>query len=262
MPLPAGLRLADRLAEPMFTPSTKAEEGHDLNIDFAAAVDLVGRGGGHPGPGALPRPLRAGRPRGWPRPGSSWPTPSSSWATSTAVLCLCDEVVTPGLLPPLAGRRGGPRDARPPAFDKQPLRDWAAAQDWDKRPPPPPLPDEVVAATSARYVGRLRAGHRAPPGRLVRCGGDEVRGPGRGAASRPGIADPEGATIERALPALGFDEVARRAGRPVLPLRGRGRRRGARPAARAEELAHRLLANPVIEESRLELVAAGGRGAR
>jgi phosphoribosylaminoimidazole-succinocarboxamide synthase len=40
----------------------------------------------------------------------------------------------------------------PPAFDKQPLRDWAEDQEWDKRPPPPPLPSDVVAATSARYV--------------------------------------------------------------------------------------------------------------
>lgn len=73
---------------------------------------------------------------------------------------------------------------------------------------------------------------------------------------RPGIADPEGATIERALPALGFDEVHRvRAGRSFrfeveAPDEPSARRR-------AEELAHRLLANPVIEDSELELVATG-----
>ncbi len=72
---------------------------------------------------------------------------------------------------------------------------------------------------------------------------------------RPGIADPEGATIERALPALGFDDVSHvRAGRSFrFELEAADE-----PAARrrAEELAHRLLANPVIEESRLEVVAA------
>ncbi len=72
---------------------------------------------------------------------------------------------------------------------------------------------------------------------------------------RPGIADPEGATIERALPALGFDDVSDvRAGRSFcFELEAADE-----PAARrrAEELAHRLLANPVIEESRLEVVAA------
>ena len=77
---------------------------------------------------------------------------------------------------------------------------------------------------------------------------------------RPGIADPEGATIERALPALGFDDVSRvRAGRSFrFELEAADE-----PAARrrAEELAHRLLANPVIEESRLEaLSAAEGDG--
>jgi phosphoribosylformylglycinamidine synthase len=72
---------------------------------------------------------------------------------------------------------------------------------------------------------------------------------------RPGIADPEGATIERALPALGFDEVhGVRAGRSFRFEVEADTEAAAR--TRAEELAHRLLANPVIEESHLELVAA------
>ena len=71
---------------------------------------------------------------------------------------------------------------------------------------------------------------------------------------RPGIADPEGATIERALPALGFEGVAHvRAGR-CLPLRARRCRRG-EARTQGTELADRLLANPVIEESRLEVEA-------
>ncbi len=67
------------------------------------------------------------------------------------VLSLCDEVCTPD------SSRLWPADQvvpgeTPPAFDKQPLRDWLAAQPWDRRPPPPPLPAEVTAAMSARYV--------------------------------------------------------------------------------------------------------------
>jgi phosphoribosylaminoimidazole-succinocarboxamide synthase len=66
-------------------------------------------------------------------------------------LVLCDEVVTPdsSRLWPAAEVVPG---STPPAFDKQPLRDWANAQAWDRTPPPPALPPEVVAATSARYI--------------------------------------------------------------------------------------------------------------
>ena len=147
------------------------------------------------------------------------------------MLGLCDEVCTPD------SSRLWPADevvpgTTPPAFDKQPLRDWLAAQPWDRTPPPPPLPDEVVAAMSARYV----AAYERVTGRSL---GDwygathEVREvPARVEVQlRPGIADPEGATIERALPALGFDGVAHVRGRALLQLRGRRARRGrgARP---------------------------------
>ena len=150
-PMPAGLQLASRLDEPIFTPSTKAAEGHDLNIDFAAAVDLRGGGGGRWRPGTSASSCTAAPRPAAPRPASCWPTPSSSWATSTGVLCLCDEVCTPD------SSRLWPADQvvpgqTPPAFDKQPLRDWLAAQPWDRTPPPPPLPDEVTSALSARYV--------------------------------------------------------------------------------------------------------------
>jgi phosphoribosylaminoimidazole-succinocarboxamide synthase len=150
MEMPTGLRLADRLAEPMFTPSTKAEEGHDLNVDFAAAIDLVGAEAA-----LLAREISLALYR---RSAAQVDAAGLILADTKfelgyvdGQLSLCDEVVTPD------SSRIWPADEvvpgrTPPAFDKQPLRDWAAAQDWDKRPPPPPLPPEVVRATSERYV--------------------------------------------------------------------------------------------------------------
>ena len=66
-------------------------------------------------------------------------------------LCLCDEVCTPDSSRPWPADEVVPGQT-PPAFDKQPLRDWLAAQPWDRTPPPPPLPEEVITALSERYV--------------------------------------------------------------------------------------------------------------
>lgn len=149
-PMPPGLRLADRLPEPMFTPSTKAEKGHDLNIGFEEAAAIVGRE-------AAVEARRISL--------ALYERAAARAATAGFVLAdtkfelgyvgdalsLCDEVVTPD------SSRLWPADAvvpgrTPPAFDKQPLRDWAAQSGWDKRPPPPVLPPEIVQATSERYV--------------------------------------------------------------------------------------------------------------
>ncbi len=83
MAMPAGLRHADRLPEPIFTPSTKATEGHDLNIGMAEAADLVGEEAASRRGRAVPGRLRGGRPPGPRSRGSSSATPSSSWASST-----------------------------------------------------------------------------------------------------------------------------------------------------------------------------------
>jgi len=148
--MPAGLRLGDRLAEPMFTPSTKAAAGHDENIGFEAAAGLVGAG--------LAERLRDVCLALYDRAAARVAEAGLILADTKFELglidrrlVLCDEVVTPDssrLWPADAVVPGSP----PPSFDKQPLRDWAAAGGWDRQPPPPPLPDEVVAATSARYV--------------------------------------------------------------------------------------------------------------
>lgn len=150
MAMPPGLQLADRLPEPMFTPSTKAEEGHDQNIDFEAAAAIIGPETATEARDvclalygrAAARAAEAGLILADTKFELGW---------IDGRLVLCDEVVTPD------SSRMWPADqvvpgTTPPAFDKQPLRDWASAQPWDKTPPAPALPAEVVAATSSRYV--------------------------------------------------------------------------------------------------------------
>jgi phosphoribosylaminoimidazole-succinocarboxamide synthase len=150
MPMPEGLQLASKLDAPMFTPSTKATEGHDLNIDFAAAVDLVGAEAALQAQAVCLELYRRAAARAA-AAGFILADTKFELGYVDGALRLCDEVCTPD------SSRLWPADevvpgTTPPAFDKQPLRDWLASQPWDRKPPPPPLPDEVTEALSARYV--------------------------------------------------------------------------------------------------------------
>ena len=148
--LPADLEESERLPEPVFTPSTKAEQGHDENISFSAAAGLLGE--------ALAAKVRGVSLELY-RRGADWARERGIIIADTKFelglvegdLVLCDEVLTPD------SSRFWPTDAyapgaTPPSFDKQPVRDYLDGLDWDKRPPPPPLPGDVVSATSSRYV--------------------------------------------------------------------------------------------------------------
>ena len=150
--LPAGLVKGSRLPEPIFTPATKAARGeHDQNIsaaDVAAAVgaDLAGE---------LRRITLAVYARGAAiaeRAGIILAdTKIELGHSADGTLMLADEVLTPDssrFWPASSWRPGGPQ----PSYDKQYLRDWLAATGWDRKPPAPDLPDEIVAATRARYV--------------------------------------------------------------------------------------------------------------
>jgi phosphoribosylaminoimidazole-succinocarboxamide synthase len=148
--MPAGLKIGSRLAEPMFTPSTKADVGHDLNIDFAAAVNLVGREVAEAARDICLALYKRAAARA-DEAGLILADTKFELGYVDGVLSLCDEVCTPD------SSRMWPADevvpgTTPPAFDKQPLRDWLAALPWDRTPPPPPLPAEVTDALSARYT--------------------------------------------------------------------------------------------------------------
>ncbi len=148
--LPAGLRQSEKLPEPVFTPSTKAAEGHDQNISFDQAAGLVGRELAEEARrislDAYRRAAHLAADRGIIIADTKF-----ELGVIDGRLSLCDEILTPD------SSRFWPADAwepgsTPPSFDKQPLRDWLEATGWDKTPPPPALPDDVVAATRNRYV--------------------------------------------------------------------------------------------------------------
>ena len=148
--LPDGLQMADKLSEPIFTPATKAESGHDENLTEAEAREFVGND--------LYEDLKA-RSLAIYQAGADYAAERGiiladtkfefGWANDEVILI--DEVLTPD------SSRYWPVDAwtpghSVPSFDKQPLRDWLEDQPWDKSPPPPTLPSEVVKSTRDRYV--------------------------------------------------------------------------------------------------------------
>ena len=150
MPMPSGLRHADRLPEPIFTPSTKATEGHDENIGMAEAANLVGAEAAQAAADICLAAYERAASRAEEQ-GIIICDTKFELGFIDGRLAICDEVLTPdsSRFWPAADCAPG---TNPPSFDKQPLRDWLEAQPWDKQPPPPALPDEIVEATSTRYV--------------------------------------------------------------------------------------------------------------
>jgi len=156
IPLPDGLQMADRLPSPIFTPSTKAEVGlHDVNIDFARAVTLLGAD-------------VAGRVRDL---SLKIYSEAAGYALGRGIIIadtkfefglnqdgepvLIDEILTPD------SSRFWPQDSyrpgiSPPSFDKQFVRDYLETLDWDKTAPGPKLPPEIIARTAEKYQEALR----------------------------------------------------------------------------------------------------------
>jgi phosphoribosylaminoimidazole-succinocarboxamide synthase len=148
--LPAGLRQSEKLPEPVFTPSTKATSGHDQNISFEEATGIVG---GKVASAAMEIALEAyrlGSARAAER-GIIIADTKFELGFIDGELAICDEILTPDSSRFWPASQWEPGTV-PPSFDKQPLRDWLEATGWDKTPPPPALPPEVVRSTRARYV--------------------------------------------------------------------------------------------------------------
>jgi phosphoribosylaminoimidazole-succinocarboxamide synthase len=150
--LPDGLRDSEMLPEPIFTPSTKADVGHDETIDFDRAAEIVGDRTVMERLRDLSIALYSfAADHAAARGVILADTKFEFGRDAGGVLRVGDEVLTPD------SSRFWPADTyevgRPqPSFDKQYVRDWAAGTGWDKRPPAPPIPDDVVAGTRARYV--------------------------------------------------------------------------------------------------------------
>jgi len=156
IPLPAGLREADKLPQPLFTPSTKAAIGqHDENISFEQTVQLIGR--------PLAEQVRDAS--------LALYSTAADYAITKGIiiadtkfefglddagkLYLIDEALTPD------SSRFWPADqyqpgSNPPSFDKQYLRDYLETLDWNKKAPAPPLPGEVIAKTTEKYLQALQ----------------------------------------------------------------------------------------------------------
>jgi phosphoribosylaminoimidazole-succinocarboxamide synthase len=156
IPLPAGLKRASQLAAPIFTPATKAEQGHDINIDYAVVERALG-----PDLAATLRDLTlklydAGAQHAALRDLILADTKFEfGHALDTGELLLVDEVLTPDSSRywDITSWRPG---EEPASFDKQFVRNWLDRSGWDKESPPPELPDDVVRGTLDRYVEAFR----------------------------------------------------------------------------------------------------------
>jgi phosphoribosylaminoimidazole-succinocarboxamide synthase len=148
--LPAGLRPAERLPEPMFTPSTKPDEGHDLPLTEAEAINLVGADLHERlkqvSIEIYERALRHAEDRGMILVDTKF-----EFGFVDGKLTLIDEVLTPDSSRFWNADEWHP-GSFPPAYDKQHLREWLIQTDWDREPPPPSLPDEVLDMTRQRYI--------------------------------------------------------------------------------------------------------------
>ena len=150
VPLPAGLREADRLPEPILTPSTKAETGHDENITFAEMSAIVGDSLATELRDRTLDVYRRAAEYAWNR-GIIIADTKLEWGLlPSGELILIDEVLTPD------SSRFWPAETyqpgtNPPSFDKQYIRDWLETATWDKNSPPPMLPPDVVANSAAKY---------------------------------------------------------------------------------------------------------------
>jgi phosphoribosylaminoimidazole-succinocarboxamide synthase len=152
--LPAGLKQASQLPEPIFTPATKAETGHDENIDMNRCVQILGAELANRVKALSLEIYARGRDHAA-RCGIIVADTKFEFGTVDGDLLLIDECLTPD------SSRFWPKDQyavgqSPPSFDKQFVRDYLETLDWDKTPPAPRLPTDVIEKTSAKYLEAFR----------------------------------------------------------------------------------------------------------
>jgi phosphoribosylaminoimidazole-succinocarboxamide synthase len=155
IPLPRGLKIADRLPEPIFTPASKAPAGHhDENIDFEAIVALVGTDHAREIRSAALEIYRFAAAHAAARNILIADTKMEFGMDKAGRLVLIDELLTPdsSRFWPMESYEPG---LNPPSFDKQYVRDYLESLHWDKKPPAPRLPPEVLERTSQNYVRAL-----------------------------------------------------------------------------------------------------------
>ena len=148
--LPAGLKLASQLPEPIFTPATKSDTGHDLNIDMNECRRILGSDMAERVRDLSLQIYSAGSDHAA-QHGIIVADTKFEFGTVDGQLLLIDECLTPD------SSRFWPRDQyvigqSPPSFDKQFVRDYLETLDWDKTPPAPKLPGDVIARTAAKYI--------------------------------------------------------------------------------------------------------------
>lgn len=152
--LPKGLLESSKLDEPIFTPATKATDGHDMNIPASEAAKIIGQDWLDKAVTAAKNVYLRAREIAESK-GIILCDTKFEFGVLDGELVLADEVLTPD------SSRFWPADqykpgAAPPSYDKQYVRDWLETTGWDKNSPPPPLPDEVVAKTREKYVEAYR----------------------------------------------------------------------------------------------------------
>ncbi len=147
--LPEGLQLASELPEPLFTPATKSESGHDINITWAECCDMLGEPLAAQVRERSLQIYRAGKEHAA-QCGIIVADTKFEFGRDRGELLLIDECLTPD------SSRFWPADSyvtgqSPPSYDKQFVRDYLETLDWDKTPPAPSLPADVIEKTSAKY---------------------------------------------------------------------------------------------------------------
>ena len=166
VPLPAGLSQADRLPEPIFTPATKSESGHDENVPFSRMAAAVGAEAAEElRDRTLDLYRRAAEQAA--SCGLILADTKLEFGRIDGRLIWIDEAFTPDSSRYWSARDWAPGKS-PASFDKQFVRDWLESTGWNKRPPAPPLPEAIVRTTRAKYLdafkiftGRLPAGVQA-----------------------------------------------------------------------------------------------------